>query len=81
MDPNRVHEYTLEGKSALVTGSSRGIGREIALTLARDGADVAISYLQNATAAQETADAIKDLGRRALAVRTNLAHRQEIDPL
>ncbi len=81
MDPDRVQQYTLEGKSALVTGSSRGIGREIALTLARDGADVAISYLQNATAAQETADAIKDLGRRALAVRTNLAHRQEIDRL
>jgi 3-oxoacyl-[acyl-carrier protein] reductase len=56
----------LSGKSAVVTGGSRGIGRAIALRLATQGADVAFSYRGNAAAAGETAAAIQALGRRAL---------------
>ena len=56
----------LSGKSAIVTGGSRGIGRAIALRLATQGADVAFSYRGNAAAAEETAAAIRALGRRAL---------------
>lgn len=58
----------LEGKSAVVTGGSRGLGRAIALRLATQGADVAISYRGNEAAAAETVAAIEALGRRALAV-------------
>lgn len=58
----------LVGKSALVTGGSRRIGRGIALALARAGADVAITFRDSRTEAAETAGEIERLGRRALAV-------------
>ncbi len=55
------------GRTALVTGGGRGIGREIALGLARDGADVAISYRRDEDSAVATVAAIEALGRRAAA--------------
>lgn len=58
----------LGGKSAVVTGGSRGLGRAIAVRLATQGADVAISYRGNEAAATETVAAIEGLGRRAIAV-------------
>jgi 3-oxoacyl-[acyl-carrier protein] reductase len=58
---------TLEGKTALVTGASRGIGRAIALELARQGADVAVNYTRNAEAATQVVAEIEALGRRAVA--------------
>jgi 3-oxoacyl-[acyl-carrier protein] reductase len=58
----------LSGKSAIVTGGSRGLGRAIATRLATQGADVAISYRGNEVAAAETVAAVEGLGRRALAV-------------
>jgi len=57
----------LSGKSAVVTGGSRGIGRAICLRLAEQGADVVFSYRGNETAAAATAVAIEGLGRRAIA--------------
>jgi 3-oxoacyl-[acyl-carrier protein] reductase len=63
----------LSGKSALVTGGSRGIGKAIALRLATQGADVAFSYKGNEAAARETAREIQALGRRALAVQGDVA--------
>ncbi|MFJ9692134.1 SDR family oxidoreductase [Kitasatospora sp. NPDC101183] len=59
----------LDGKSALVTGGSRGIGRAIALRLARDGALVAVHFGGNAKAAEETVALIDEAGGRAFAVR------------
>ena len=59
---------TLKGKVALVTGGSRGIGRAIALELARQGADVAVNYARNAEAATQVVAEIVSLGRRAVAL-------------
>ena len=63
----------LSGKSAVVTGGSRGIGRAIALRLAEQGADVCISFRGRADAAEETRSAIAALGRQALAVQGDAA--------
>lgn len=60
---------TLFGKVALVTGGSRGIGRAIVLTLAKAGADVAINYAGNTAAAEETAEAVKAMGRKAIVLK------------
>jgi 3-oxoacyl-[acyl-carrier protein] reductase len=57
----------LSGRTAVVTGGSRGIGRAIVLRLAEQGADVVFSYRGNAAAASETVAAVEDLGRRAIA--------------
>jgi len=63
---------SLEGKKALVTGASRGIGRAIAIALAEAGADVAINYAGSASAASETAAAVEALGRKALLVQADV---------
>jgi 3-oxoacyl-[acyl-carrier protein] reductase len=62
----------LTGRSALVTGGSRGLGRAIATRLAAQGADVAFSYRGNATAADETKVAIEALGRKTVAVQADV---------
>jgi len=64
---------TLDGKVALVTGGSRGIGAATALRLAEDGADVALTYQRNGARAAEVVDKIKNLGRRALAIQADSA--------
>lgn len=64
---------TLDGKVALVTGGSRGIGAATALRLAEDGADVALTYQHNGARAAEVVEQIKNLGRRALAIQADSA--------
>jgi NAD(P)-dependent dehydrogenase (short-subunit alcohol dehydrogenase family) len=63
---------TLEGRVALVTGGSRGIGKAIALALAADGADVAINYRRDEDAARETVGEIEGLGRKAAAYQASI---------
>ena len=63
----------LEGKVALVTGGSRGIGRAIALLLAQRGADVAINFAGNEAAAQATVEEIKALGHKAIMIKADVA--------
>ena len=63
----------LEGKVALVTGAGRGIGREIALTLAGYGADVIVNYHGSREKAQEVVKQIEQLGRKAVAVQCSVA--------
>ena len=64
---------SLAGRVALVTGAGRGIGRAIALTLARHGADLAINYASNDKAAEEVRDQIRGLGRKAELFKCNIA--------
>ena len=62
----------LEGRVALVTGGSRGIGRAIGLALAADGADVAVNYRRDEEAAKQTVADIEELGRRAVAYQASI---------
>lgn len=61
----------LNSKVAFITGGSRGIGAAIALALAKDGADVAITYTSAPAKAEEVVNAIRKLGRRALAIKAD----------
>ena len=72
---------TLEGKFALVTGASRGIGREIALELARQGANVAVNFAGSEAKANEVVDEIKALGKDAFAVKCNVANSEEVSEM
>jgi 3-oxoacyl-[acyl-carrier protein] reductase len=68
----------LQGKAALVTGSSRGIGRAIAERLARDGAAVVVNYAKNADSAKEVVAAITAKGGKAVAVAADMTKPDEI---
>jgi len=63
----------LEGRAAIVTGGTRGIGRAIALDLAANGADVALNYRKSADLAEELAGTIRGMGRRALAIQADVS--------
>ncbi len=68
----------LTGKVALITGGSRGIGRAIALKLAAHGADIIINYARKTSAAEQTCADIETLGKRAIAIKANLADADKI---
>lgn len=72
---------SLDGRRALVTGASRGIGRAIALQLARCGADVCVNYTANAEAAQGVVEEIVAMGRRALACRADVRDKDAVSGL
>src|SRR5208282_6363446 len=67
----------LDGKTALVTGASRGIGKAIALELAREGARVALNYQSSDAKAQEVIDEIGKLGGSAVLMKANLSDPKE----
>ena len=63
----------LQNKNALITGASRGIGREIALAFAREGADVGLNYLNSKDAAEELALEIRNMGRKAITIQADVS--------
>ena len=70
-----------ENKVALVSGSGRGIGAIIAMHFASLGADVVVNYFRNRQPAEDIAERIRRLGRRALLVKANMGDLEEIDRL
>ena len=73
--------YPLGGRTALVTGSSRGIGKAIALALGSLGADVAVNYVTREKDAQAVVDQLTAMGRRAFALRANVSRLDELNGL
>ncbi len=71
----------LSGRTALVTGGGRGIGKGCAMALARAGADVAITYRKDEEAAKSVVEEIKKLGRKALAVSCDVAFEDQVNAM
>ena len=71
----------LSGKTALVTGAQQGIGRAIAVALARDGADVGINFLDDRKAAEAVAGEVRALGRRTVLVPGDVSRRAEVEAM
>ena len=72
---------TLEGKAAVVTGASKGIGREIAVALARAGCDVAVNYHSDEDGARAAVAEIQTLGRRAIPISGHVGKAEDIDAM
>jgi enoyl-[acyl-carrier protein] reductase III len=73
-----MDEWNFSGKTALITGSGRGIGREIALHFARKGADVVVNFFRNRAPAEETAAQIEQMGRKAILVKADIGDLDDL---
>ena len=71
----------LKDKVAIVTGSSRGVGKAVALGYAKDGANVVVNYTSNENAANEVVEAIQSMGCKAVAVKADVAQKSEVENL
>ena len=77
----KIMEKSLKDKTAIVTGSSRGIGQEIALILGTMGASVVVNYTKNAELAEDAASEITSLGAQAIPVKADIRKIGEIETL
>jgi NAD(P)-dependent dehydrogenase (short-subunit alcohol dehydrogenase family) len=71
----------LKGKTALITGSSRGIGRAIALGLAKEGADLAVNYYSENESAKQVVQRVISMGRRAISLQADVGRIEEVQRL
>jgi glucose 1-dehydrogenase len=76
--PELPYQPTLTGQPALVTGANSGIGRAVALGLARSGADVAVNYVADPEAAEAVVREIEARGRRAIALKADVSREDEV---
>jgi glucose 1-dehydrogenase len=76
--PNVPYQSVLVGQPALVTGANSGIGRAVALGLAKAGADVVVNYVTDPAAAEEVANEIVQMGRRAVALKADVSKEDEV---
>jgi enoyl-[acyl-carrier protein] reductase III len=79
--PDHSPGQSLQGRVALITGSSRGIGRATALELAARGVDIVVNYLRKRSAAEEVVASIQALGRRAVAIKANVGNATQIEAM
>ena len=77
--PVAPYHPVLTGQPALVTGANSGIGRAVALGMARAGADVVVNYVSNPEAAEEVAHEIEGMGRRAMALKADVSKEDEVE--
>jgi len=77
--PDAPYYPVLAGQPALVTGANSGIGRAVALGLARAGADVAVNYVSQPEAADEVAHEIEGMGRRAITLKADVSKEDEVE--
>jgi len=71
----------LEGKNALITGASRGIGRGCAIEMAQEGANIAINYRSHPDEAEEVAGLVRSAGRKALLLKADVADREAVEDM
>ncbi len=76
--PNVPYAVTLRGQTALVTGANSGIGKAVAIGLARAGADVVVNYVANPADAEDVAHQIESFGRRAVAIKADVSKEDEV---
>lgn len=74
-------EIKLDGKAALVTGSSKGIGRAIALRFAKSGADVAINYNTSGELAEAVCEEIRKMGRKSIAIKADVSDSNQVNQM
>ncbi len=79
--PNAPYHQVLTGQPALVTGANSGIGRAVALALARAGADVAVNYVTAPEAAEEVVQEIKAMGRQAIALKADVSKEEDVEKM
>jgi len=74
-------ENMLKGKTAIVTGSSKGIGKAIALDLAKKGANIIVNYINGEDAAIKVVEEIKSIGADAIAVKADVSNKEQVESL
>jgi glucose 1-dehydrogenase len=79
--PNAPYAPVLAGQPALVTGANSGIGRAVALGLARAGADVVVNYVTHPETAEEVVHEIEAMGRRAIALQADVSKEDEVEAM
>ena len=79
--PHVEYPLVLRGQPALVTGANSGIGKAVALGLARAGADVVVNYVTNPADAESVAHEIEKMGRRAIAIKADVSNEGEVDAM